>query len=73
MQTKSPLFTPVLLAGCVIVMTGFAIRGSFGMFQIPIATEFGWPRADFSMAIAIQNLAPGLWPADFRGGFRKVR
>ena len=59
MQTKSPLFTHVLIAGCVIVMTGFAIRGSFGMFQIPIATEFGWPRADFSMAIAIQNLAWG--------------
>lgn len=59
MQTKSVLFTPVLFAGCVIVMTGFAIRGSFGMFQIPIATEFGWPRADFSMAIAIQNLAWG--------------
>ena len=59
MPTKSPLFTPVLFAGCVIVMTGFAIRGSFGMFQIPIATEFGWPRADFSLAIAIQNLAWG--------------
>ena len=40
-------------------MTGFAIRGSFGMFQIPIAAEFGWPRADFSFAIAIQNLAWG--------------
>ena len=59
MQTKSTLFTPVLIAGCVILMTGFAIRGSFGVFQIPIATEFGWPRADFSMAIAIQNLAWG--------------
>ena len=59
MHTRSPLFTPVLIAGCVIVMTGFAIRGSFGVFQIPIATEFGWPRADFSMAIAIQNLAWG--------------
>ena len=59
MQTKSALFTPVLIAGCVILMTGFAIRGSFGVFQIPIATEFGWPRADFSLAIAIQNLAWG--------------
>lgn len=59
MQTKTTIFTPVLIAGCIIVMTGFAIRGSFGMFQIPIATEFGWPRADFSLAIAIQNLAWG--------------
>ena len=30
------------------------------MFQIPIATEFNWPRAEFSLAIAIQNLAWGI-------------
>src|SRR5690606_4625574 len=30
-----------------------------GLFQIPIAEEFGWLRADFSLAIAIQNLAWG--------------
>lgn len=58
-MTKSPLFTPVLIAGCVILMLNFAIRASFGMFQIPIATEFSWLRSDFSLAIAIQNLAWG--------------
>lgn len=57
---KTPLFTPVLIAGCVIMMLGFAIRASFGVFQIPIAEEFGWPRAEFSLAIAIQNLAWGI-------------
>lgn len=41
-------------------MIGFAIRASFGMFQIPIAAEFGWARADFSLAIAVQNLAWGI-------------
>ncbi len=56
---QSRLITPVLLAGCMILLTGFAIRASFGVFQIPIATEFGWPRAEFSLAIAIQNLAWG--------------
>ena len=59
-MTKTPLITPVLIAGCVILMISFAIRASFGVFQIPVATEFGWPRADFSMAIAIQNLAWGI-------------
>jgi MFS family permease len=59
-MAKSTLFTPVLIAGCVILMISFAIRASFGVFQIPVATEFGWPRADFSMAIAIQNLAWGI-------------
>ncbi|MDP1575521.1 MAG: MFS transporter, partial [Cypionkella sp.] len=57
---KSSIFTPVLIAGCVILMLGFAIRASFGVFQIPIAAEFNWPRAEFSMAIAIQNLAWGV-------------
>ena len=60
MQTRAPLFTPVLIAGCFIIMLGFAIRASFGVFQIPIAEEFGWLRADFSFAIAIQNLAWGI-------------
>ncbi|MFU1478666.1 MFS transporter [Roseovarius sp. C7] len=38
----------------------FAIRASFGVFQIPIAEEFGWLRSEFSLAIAIQNLAWGI-------------
>ncbi len=59
-MTKPALFTPVLIAGCAILLVNFAIRASFGVFQIPIATEFGWLRADFSMAIAIQNLAWGV-------------
>ena len=54
------LMTPVLLAGCAIVLVSFAIRASFGVFQIPIADEFGWLRAEFSLAIAIQNLAWGV-------------
>lgn len=60
MQTRPSIFTPVLISGCIIMMIGFAIRASFGVFQIPISTEFGWPRADFSLAIAIQNLAWGI-------------
>ncbi len=59
-MTKTPLLTPVLIAGCVILMISFAIRASFGVFQIPVAEEFGWLRSDFSLAIAIQNLAWGI-------------
>lgn len=60
MQAKAPLITPVLIAGSVILMLGFAIRASFGVFQIPIAEGFGWARSEFSLAIAIQNLAWGI-------------
>ena len=59
-MTKSSIFTPVLIAGCVVLMFSFAIRASFGVFQIPIASEFGWVRSDFSLAIAVQNLAWGI-------------
>ncbi|HHX89257.1 MAG TPA: MFS transporter [Paracoccus sp.] len=57
---KASLFTPVLIGGCIIILISFAIRASFGVFQIPIAEEFNWPRAEFSLAIAIQNLAWGI-------------
>lgn len=60
MTRQDSLFTPVLIGGCLIIMIGFAIRASFGVFQIPIADEFGWLRAEFSLAIAIQNLAWGI-------------
>lgn len=59
-KENSSLFTPVLIAGCLVLMFGFSIRASFGVFQIPIAEEFGWLRYEFSLAIAIQNLAWGV-------------
>ena len=60
MDQKAPLFTPVLIGGCIVILMGFAVRASFGVFQIPSASEFNWPRAEFSLAIAIQNLAWGI-------------
>jgi MFS family permease len=72
MDKKAPLMTPVLVAGCLIIMTGFAIRASFGVFQIPIADEFGWLRSEFSLAIAIQNLAWGIGQPIFGAIAEKV-
>jgi len=60
MEKQQPLFSPVLIVGCVIIMVSFAVRASFGVFQIPIAEEFNWLRSEFSLAIAIQNLAWGI-------------
>ncbi len=57
---RSNLFTPILIAGSLILLLGFAIRSTFGLFQIPIAEEFLWARSEFSLAIAIQNLAWGI-------------
>ncbi len=60
MTARTPLMTPVLIVGCLIILVSFSIRASFGVFQIPIADEFGWLRSEFSLAIAIQNLAWGI-------------
>ncbi|MEM7438732.1 MAG: MFS transporter [Pseudomonadota bacterium] len=60
MDRQAPLMSPVLIAGCIILMVGFLIRASYGVFQIPIAEQFGWARLEFSLAIAIQSLAWGI-------------
>ena len=59
-QSENLLFTPVLIAGSCILLISFAIRSTFGLFQIPIAEDFLWARSEFSLAIAIQNLAWGI-------------
>ncbi|WP_238942341.1 MFS transporter [Marinobacter sediminum] len=58
--TYDRLINPVLIAGCIIILVSFAVRASFGLFQLPIALEFAWPRESFSLAIAIQNLFWGI-------------
>ena len=57
---NTSLITPVLIAGSLIIIITFGIRGSFGVFQIPIENEFQWLRVEFSLAIAIQNLGWGI-------------
>ena len=72
MTQRSSLFTPVLIVSCVIIMVSFAVRASFGVFQIPVAKEFGWLRAEFSLAIAIQNLAWGIGQPIFGAMAEKI-
>ena len=70
--TRTPLMTPILIGGCFIILINFSIRASFGVFQIPIADEFNWLRSDFSMAIAIQNLAWGIGQPIFGAVAEKI-
>ncbi|MBP07585.1 MAG: MFS transporter [Marinovum sp.] len=60
MTSRIALLTPVLMVGCAVIAISFGIRSSFGIFQIPISQDFSWLRSEYSMAIAIQNLAWGL-------------
>ncbi|CUH41956.1 MFS transporter [Ruegeria atlantica] len=72
MPQHTRLLNPILIVGCIIITVSFAVRASFGVFQIPIADEFGWLRSDFSMAIAIQNLAWGIGQPVFGAIAEKV-
>jgi len=72
MEKTTSIFTPVLIVGCLIIMVSFAVRASFGVFQIPIAEEFGWLRSEFSLAIAIQNLAWGIGQPIFGAMAEKI-
>ncbi len=46
------VFTPILIGGSLILLISFAIRSTFGLFQIPIASDFLWNRSEFSLSIA---------------------
>ena len=50
----------ILVAGCIVAIINFGIRSTFGLFTLPIETAHQWPRATFSFAMAIQNLAWGI-------------
>lgn len=60
MTPSRSVFTPILIASSIVLFLSFTIRASFGVFQIPIAADLGWLRSEFSLAIAIQNLAWGI-------------
>ncbi len=68
----------VLIAGAFIVTLSMGIRHGFGLWLQPITMANGWTRADFSFAIAIQNISWGFFGifagmlADKFGAFRVI-
>lgn len=53
-------FGLLVLVGGIIVAAGMGIRHAFGVFLQPVVAELALSRADFGLAIAIQNLVWGL-------------
>jgi MFS family permease len=66
----------VLVCGAAVVTLSMGIRHGFGLWLQPITQAQGWTRETFAFAIAIQNLAWGLFGifagmvADRFGAFR---
>ena len=50
----------IIVAGCLISLIGFGIRGSFGLYLEPMTVSNGWSRQTFAFAMAIQNLLWGV-------------
>ena len=68
----------VLLCGAAIVTLSMGIRHGFGLWLQPITQAQGWTRETFAFAIAVQNLAWGVFGifagmvADRFGAFRVI-
>lgn len=75
-QTLSML--QVLACGAAIVTLSMGIRHGFGLWLQPITQAQGWTRETFAFAIAVQNLAWGIFgvfagmAADRFGAFRVI-
>lgn len=74
--SRSLSATQVLVCGAMIVTLSMGIRHGFGLWLQPITQAQGWTRETFAFAIAIQNLAWGVFGifagmlADRFGAFR---
>ena len=70
--------TQVLLCGAAIVSLAMGIRHGFGLWLQPMTQANDWTRADFSFAIAMQNISWGIagvvagMVADKFGAFRVI-
>ena len=76
--TKTLSTNQVLLCGACILTLSMGIRHGFGLWLQPITQSQGWSRETFAFAIAIQNLAWGVFGifagmvSDRFGAFRVI-
>ncbi len=75
-DTQKLSMAQVLMCGAAIVTLSMGIRHGFGLWLQPITQDMGWTRQTFALAIAVQNIAWGVFgifagmAADRFGAFR---
>ena len=75
-ETRKLSAAQVLACGAAVVTLSMGIRHGFGLWLAPITQDMGWTRQSFALAMAIQNLAWGVFGvfggmvADRFGAFR---
>src|SRR5881275_359035 len=53
--------TPLILCGAALLLSlGMGIRQSFGLFLTPVTRDLAVSAADFTLAVAVQNIVWGL-------------
>src|ERR1700758_4660211 len=53
--------TPLILIGAAVMLSlGMGIRQSFGLFLTPVTRDLALTAADFTLAIAVQNIVWGV-------------
>lgn len=58
---RAPRVAWLMVAACtVMVGMGFGVINNIAVFLLPLGMEFGWPRADLSLAYSIATLGAGL-------------
>lgn len=50
----------ILIGAALLLILGMGIRQSFGLFLTPVTKDLGVTAADFTMALAVQNIVWGL-------------
>lgn len=60
MRNEAPYAWVIVGVSAVMVGMGFGAIVNMAVFLTPLATEFGWPRADLSLAYAVASIGAGL-------------
>jgi MFS family permease len=59
--TRPLSMSQILLCGAMVVTLSMGIRHGFGLWLQPVTQAYGWTRETYAFAIAIQNLAWGVF------------
>lgn len=50
----------IVSCGCLVILVGFGIRSTMGVFLVPVTEQYEWGRSIFAFAAAVQNICWGL-------------
>ena len=61
MNKNQVAYMPIIISGCALVLLSFGYRAGFGLFLQPISEAREWGRDVLALALAVQNLAWGVF------------